>query len=57
MIVEVFKKGTNFQEHIDTYWNVLKIDNQWDSCKLILIYDGQHNVVLDAEQYELRVTA
>lgn len=54
MIVEVFKKGSCFREHIETVWQIKSILQ--DGGKFILITDEAQNVIFDAELCELRVT-
>lgn len=56
MIVEVFKRGTNFKEFIYIEYNVDKIDNHFDSEKYILIKEHDINIVLDANEVELKIS-
>lgn len=58
MIVEVFVKGSNFKSLFDTFWNIKTIEN--DGCNFILVTDkymtDNSNIILDTNEYELRVT-
>lgn len=58
MIVEVFFKGSHFKNLYDTFWNIKSIERDGDF--FILVTDkymtNTENVVLNANEYELRVT-
>lgn len=58
MIVEVFIKGSNFNKLYDTFWNIKSIER--DGNNFILVTDkymtNNKNVILDTNEYELRVT-
>lgn len=58
MIVEVFFKGSNFKRLHDTFWNIKSIEH--DGNNLILVTNKymtkNKNVVLNSDEYELRVT-
>lgn len=55
MIIEVFVKGTNFQKHHGTFWNIKSI--LLDGGFFILVCDNpQQTLKFDAGTYELRVT-
>lgn len=58
MIVEVFYKGSNFKKLYDTFWNIKSIEKNGNN--FILVTDKymteNDNVVLDTNEYELRVT-
>lgn len=58
MIVEVFYKGSNFKKLYDTFWNIKSIEENGNN--FILVTDKymteNDNVVLDTNEYELRVT-
>ncbi len=58
MIVEVFFKGSNFKRLYDTFWNIKTIERSGNY--FILVADryvtNNDNIVLDTDEYELRVT-
>ena len=58
MIVEVYYKGSNFKKLYDTFWNIKSIEKNGNN--FILVTDKymteNDNVVLDTNEYELRVT-
>lgn len=58
MIVEVFFKGSNFKKLYDTFWNIKNIET--NGGYFILVTDkyttDNDNVILDTNEYELRVT-
>ena len=56
MIIEVFKKGTCFKEHCDTFWNVKSVLRDGGSFILVHEDDAGKNQVLSCDEYELRVT-
>ena len=56
MIVEVFYKGTYFTNLYDTFWNIKKIETSGGLFILVSEHDGQDNITLDCDEYELRVT-
>lgn len=56
MTIEVFKRGTNFKEFIYIEYGVNKIDNYHDSEKYTLIKENDINIVLDANEVELKIS-
>lgn len=56
MIVEVFFKGTNFKKVYDTFWNIKSIERNGNDFVLISEKYKTDNIVLNVNEYELRVT-
>ena len=55
MVIEVFARGSNFKEFIETYHAIKGIDNKFNSEKIILILDHEENIVLDYAKVELKI--
>ena len=55
MTVEVFARGSNFKEFIETYHAIKGIDNKFNSDKIILIVDYEENIELDYAKVELKI--
>lgn len=54
MIVEVFEKGSKFKNFINVYFGVTGI--VVDDGKYILTMESRPNAVIDAREYELKVS-
>lgn len=57
MIVEVFVKGSNFNEFVTVHHNIQAIDNKFNTDKFILVILEGRNITIDASTFELRVSA
>ena len=54
MIVEIFKKGTNFRNFVDIYYNVNSITT--NDNKFILVLENSPNAIFNADVYEMKVS-
>ena len=55
MVIEVFARGSNFKNFIETHHAVKAIDNKFNSDQIVLIFDEGKNVVLDYANVELKI--
>ena len=55
MVIEIFARGSNFKEFIETHHAVKAIDNKFNSENIILIFDEEENVTLDYAKVELKI--
>ena len=55
MVIEVFARGSNFKNFIETHHAVKEIDNKFNSEKIFLIFDDKESVMLDYAKVELKI--